>query len=201
MPIGHFDLMKHDFVHFILKLIENPLQDDQTEFLSDVMINLLLSFNLQFDGITENTVLEAMQQKKASKAFTEKILLLINREDDPVFVLKHTKPPMNTVIKILLDLFSLQETTNLFYTNDIKVLIDILVRQLSDLSAGDQRRKWYLELCRRILRNTEYSNHQHRALDLMKVFTRIFCEESVESIADQQIVREISNEFSHIFKA
>jgi hypothetical protein len=38
---------------------------------------------------------------------------------------------------MLVDLFSIPETTTLFYTNDVKVLIDILVRQLSDLSAGD----------------------------------------------------------------
>lgn len=137
MPIGHFDLMRHDFVLFMLNLIENPLEDDQTEFLSDVMLNLLLAFNLQFDNFAENIILEAMQQIKTSKSFTEKILLLINREDDPVFVLKHTKPPVNSVLKILIDLFSISETANFFYTNDIKVLIDILVRQLSDLSSGD----------------------------------------------------------------
>lgn len=102
MPVGHFDLMKHDFIFFILNLIENPLEDDQTFFLSDVMINLLLAFNLQFDNFTENTILEAMQQVKTSKSFTEKILLLINREDDPVFVLKHTKPPINSVLKSMM---------------------------------------------------------------------------------------------------
>lgn len=80
MPVAHFDLMKHDFVLFMLNLIENPLEDDQTEFLSDVMINLLLAFNLQFEIQSENTILEAMQQVKTSKSFTEKILLLINRE-------------------------------------------------------------------------------------------------------------------------
>ena len=35
----------------------------------------------------------------------------------------------------------------------------------------------------------------------MKIFTRIFCEETECSAGDQQIVREISNEFAHIFKA
>lgn len=201
MPIGHFDLMEKGFVEFLLNIIENPLEDDQTEFLSDVCLNLLLAFNLQFDNFAENTILETMQHVKTSKSFTEKILLLINREDDPVDVLRHTRPKVNSVIKILVDLFSIRETANLFYTNDIKVLIDILVRQLSDLSPGDVLRKWYLELCRRILRNTDYAEHQHRALDLMKIFTRIFCEETVESAGDQQIVREISNEFPHIFKA
>jgi hypothetical protein len=81
MPIGHFDIMKHDFVHFMLNLIENPLEDDQTEFLSDVMINLLLAFNLQFDTYHDtNTIMETMQQVKILKSFTEKILLLVNRE-------------------------------------------------------------------------------------------------------------------------
>lgn len=80
MPTANFELMKADFVLFMLNLIENPLEDDQTEFLSDVMINLLLAFNLQFDKFSENTILEAMQQIKTSKSFTEKILLLINRE-------------------------------------------------------------------------------------------------------------------------
>lgn len=80
MPTANFDHMKTDFVLFMLNLIENPLEDDQTEFLSDVMINLMLAFNLQFDNFSDNTILEAMQQVKASKSFTEKILLLINRE-------------------------------------------------------------------------------------------------------------------------
>lgn len=146
-----------------------------------------------------------------------------------MFVLKHTKPPVNTVLKMLVDLFSIPLTASMFYTNDVKVLIDILVRQLSDLCCGDpvsdgltfimsrefhftssfflfpplhsQLRRWYLELCRRILRNTDYAEHQHRALDLMKIFTRIFCEDVPEAISDQKIVREISNEFPQIFKA
>lgn len=34
-------------------------------------------------------------------------------------------------------MFHQESTAGLFYTNDIKVLIDIVVRQLSDLSPGD----------------------------------------------------------------
>jgi Protein of unknown function (DUF2013) len=138
---------------------------------------------------------------KTVKSFTEKILMLVNREEDPVHLLKHTPPPANSVLKILVDLYSFRETAALFYSNDNKVLIDILVRQLSDLSANEPIRRWYLELCRRILRNTNYSEHQHRRQDLMKIFTRIFCEETECSAGDQQIVREISNEFPQIFKS
>ena len=39
----------------------------------------------------------------------------------------------------------------LFYTNDLYVLIDIIVRQLSDLSGEDVKRKWYATMCQLVL--------------------------------------------------
>ena len=57
--------------------------------------------------------------------------------EDPLNIFEHTKPAANSVLKMFVDLFSTPETASMFYTNDNKVLIDILVRQLSDLSAGD----------------------------------------------------------------
>lgn len=44
---------------------------------------------------------------------------------------------MNTVLRMFIDIFSHSDTAGMFYTNDIKVLIDIVVRQLSDLDAGN----------------------------------------------------------------
>lgn len=59
--------------------------------------------------------------------------------DDPLnfFEDQPKRPTGNSVLKMFVDLFATRETAALFYTNDNKVLIDILVRQLSDLSAGD----------------------------------------------------------------
>ncbi|XP_055585691.1 NCK-interacting protein with SH3 domain [Uranotaenia lowii] len=201
MPINQQEHLRADFVIFLLNLIENPPETDIHMALSETMISLILSFNLQFDNFTDNVVLEAMEQIQTAKTFTEKILVMINREEDPVHTLKHTPAHTNPVLKMLVDLFSRPETASIFYTNDQSVLIDILVRQLSDLSAGEPIRKWYLELCRKIVRNTSYADHQHRKQDLMKIFTRIFCEETECSAGDQQIVREIANEFPQIFKA
>lgn len=201
MPINQQEHLRSDFIIFLLNIIETPPETDVHSVLPDTMINLILSFNLQFDNFTENVVLEAMEQIKTAKTFTEKILVLINREEDPVHTLKHTPAHINPVLKMLVDLFSRPETASIFYSNDQSVLIDILVRQLSDLSAGEPIRKWYLELCRKIVRNTSYAEHQHRKQDLMKIFTRIFCEETECSAGDQQIVREIANEFPQIFKA
>jgi len=58
--------------------------------------------------------------------------------DDPVRMFEYQTQSPNSVIKFLSDLYSCQRTANLLYTNDAKVLIDIIVRQLNDLSPGDQ---------------------------------------------------------------
>ena len=58
--------------------------------------------------------------------------------DDPVHMFQYQTNSPNSVIKFLSDLYSCQRTANLLYANDAKVLIDIIVRQLNDLSPGDQ---------------------------------------------------------------
>ncbi|KAH8292702.1 hypothetical protein KR018_003227 [Drosophila ironensis] len=218
MPVNHQDYLGVHFASFLLEIVEG----NNPELLVDMVIALILAFNQQFSEHTYNVIIEAMQNLPSAKVFTEKLLLLLNREDDPTRVLKHPNEHMNTVLRMFIDIFSHPDTAGMFYTNDIKVLIDIVVRQLSDLDAGStvcqilnitseynamahctdrQTRPCYLELCRRILRNTNYQEHQHRKHDLMKIFTRIFCEETECSASDQQLVREIANEFPQLFKA
>lgn len=52
----------------------------------------------------------------------------------------HNDEQMNSVIKFAIDLYSLEATSELIYTNDAKVLIDIIIRQLTDLSDEDKVR-------------------------------------------------------------
>ncbi|XP_076242766.1 NCK-interacting protein with SH3 domain [Calliopsis andreniformis] len=198
MPVTHLEQLGQDFIAFILDLIENPPDMDLEDQIPDLFVNLILSYNLQFTN-SENIVLNALKEKTVAKSFTEKILLLFNREEDPVRIFDHEPPPPHSVLKLFIDLFSNDITASLFYTNDVKVLIDIILRQLYDMFPGDKRRQ-YLELCRRVLRTSSYNEHRYRSEDLLKCFTRIFCEETGESQEDQQSVREISNEFPHLFK-
>ncbi len=47
----------------------------------------------------------------------------------------------NSVLKFISDLFSTiktKNTTSIFYSNDYNVLLDIIIRKLSNLSAEDQ---------------------------------------------------------------
>lgn len=51
---------------------------------------------------------------------------------------KHTPPAPHAVLKFLQDVFASPETANIFYRTDMMVMIDIAVRQISDLSPGDK---------------------------------------------------------------
>lgn len=68
-----------DFITFILDLIENPPDMDLEDQIPDLFVNLILSYNLQFTN-SENIVLNALKERTVAKNFTEKILLLFNRE-------------------------------------------------------------------------------------------------------------------------
>lgn len=57
--------------------------------------------------------------------------------EDPVHIFDHEPEPAHSVLKLVIDLFSRKKTAEHFYTNDVKVAIDIIVRQLADLSPGD----------------------------------------------------------------
>ena len=49
----------------------------------------------------------------------------------------HEPAPAHSVVKLMVDLFSEPAISRLFYTNDVKVLVDIVTRSLADLSPGD----------------------------------------------------------------
>lgn len=69
-----------DFAAFLFDIIESPPDTDVEEQLPDMFLNLVLSYNLQFISIEDNLMIQALLQRSIAKTFTEKILLLLNRE-------------------------------------------------------------------------------------------------------------------------
>ena len=56
-------------------------------------------------------------------------------------------------------MFRNRNCRDLFYTNDLYVLIDIIVRQLVDVATDDPRRMSYFIMCQLVLKNTNYDEH------------------------------------------
>ncbi|XP_056129696.1 NCK-interacting protein with SH3 domain-like [Lampris incognitus] len=206
VPYHHYEHLNAEFVCFLLSVVEEGLPSDTTEQLPDLFLNLLLAFNLHHTVPCTNVIMQELIKKNV-KILSEKVLLLLNRGDDPVCVFKHTPPAPHSVLKFLQDVFTGRESADIFYSTDMMVMIDIAVRQISDLSPGDKLRMEYLSLMHSIMRSTDYLEHRHRFCDLQSALQRILREEddpgeddgsATAKQMDKLIVQEIYREFPQI---
>ncbi|XP_072176871.1 NCK-interacting protein with SH3 domain-like [Diadema setosum] len=199
LPFTHYDQLHADFIGFLLDNIDQPPSADEMEQVPDLFVNLILAFNLHFRIPADNIVMKVLAERKTAKSFSEKIMLLVNRGVDPVKMFEHSQDTQDSLLKFMGDIFSSPTTSDLFYSNDMKVLIDIVVRQMTDLLPGDQVRTEYLSLILSIFTNTSYWEDCHRLAELEKAFVAIAIEEGKESEQDQMIVREIQKAFGTNF--
>uniref|UniRef100_A0A8C3VHI6 NCK interacting protein with SH3 domain n=1 Tax=Catharus ustulatus TaxID=91951 RepID=A0A8C3VHI6_CATUS len=200
LPYHHYEHLNSQFVQFLLDVIEDGLPSDTTDQLPDLFVNVLLAFNLHIPVPEHSVIMTTISKHSNVKTFTEKLLLLLNRGDDPVCIFKHQPQPPHSVLKFLQDIFASKDTASIFYHTDMMVLIDILVRQIADLSPGDKLRMEYLSLMHAIIRSTSYLQHQHRLADLQGILQRILGEEEDDQQCQMEklIILEIYKEFPEI---
>ncbi|XP_006733049.1 NCK-interacting protein with SH3 domain isoform X1 [Leptonychotes weddellii] len=197
VPYAHYEHLGTPFAQFLLSIVEDGLPLDTTEQLPDLCMNLLLALNLHLPAPDQNVVMSALSKHSNVKIFSEKLLLLLNRGDDPVRIFKHEPQPPHSILKFLQDVFASPATAAIFYHTDMMALIDITVRHIADLSPGDKLRVEYLSLMRAVIRSTPYLQHRHRLPDLQATLRRILNEEeaSPQGQMDRMVVREMCKEF------
>ncbi|XP_006978357.2 NCK-interacting protein with SH3 domain isoform X2 [Peromyscus maniculatus bairdii] len=200
VPYAHYEHLGTPFAQFLLSIVEDGLPLDTTEQLPDLCMNLLLALNLHLTAPDQNVIMAALSKHTNVKIFSEKLLLLLNRADDPVRIFKHEPQPPHSVLKFLQDVFSSTATASIFYHTDMMALIDITVRQIADLSPGDKLRMEYLSLMHSVVRSTSYLQHRHRLSDLQATLRRILAEEeaSPQCQMDRMIVQEMYKEFPEL---
>ncbi|KAL0978063.1 hypothetical protein UPYG_G00165450 [Umbra pygmaea] len=208
VPYHHYEHLNSSFIQFLLDVVEDGLPSDPTEQLPDLFVNLILAFNLHFTVPSTNVIMQTVIKKNV-KVFSEKIVLLLNRGEDPVCVFKHTPPAPHSILKFLQDVFASRDSADIFYQTDMMVMIDIAVRCISDLSPGDKLRMEYLSLMHSIIRSTDYMEHRHRLSDLQGALQRILGEDDDSAVddggaaakqMDKLIVQEIYKEFPQIIQ-
>ncbi|XP_058413762.1 NCK-interacting protein with SH3 domain [Diceros bicornis minor] len=197
VPYAHYEHLGTPFAQFLLSIVEDGLPSDTTEQLPDLCMNLLLALNLHLPAPDQNVIMAALSKHANVKIFSEKLLLLLNRGDDPVRIFKHEPQPPHSILKFLQDVFASPATAAIFYHTDMMALIDITVRHIADLSPGDKLRMEYLSLMHAVIRSTPYLQHCHRLPDLQATLRRILTEEEVspQCQMDRMIVREMCKEF------
>ncbi|CAP49233.1 uncharacterized protein PODANS_5_5590 [Podospora anserina S mat+] len=163
------DLMQIDdgFVTYLFQLIE-ALADDANDPYHYSVIRVLLVLNEQYmvaatSAATEpssispttNRVIKLLGVHGDSyRTFGENIILLLNRETETSQQL--------LILKLLYLLFTTSATYEYFYTNDLHVLLDVIIRNLLDLpSEMDILRHTYLRVLAPLLAHTQLSKPPH----------------------------------------
>uniref|UniRef100_H2YFX7 SH3 domain-containing protein n=1 Tax=Ciona savignyi TaxID=51511 RepID=H2YFX7_CIOSA len=192
VPVGFYDTIGADFIRFLLNHVESGSDFD------DIFVRLILAMNLHYITPHDNPTMGVMGGQTCT-TFSEKVMLLINRGDDPVAITEHTTPP-HSVLKFLQDIFSRVDTgRNFFYTNDLLVLIDIIIRNISDLPPGATARTEFLDLLLNLLHKSTYSELKHRNQEISEILTRISSEELPQDGGKESIVEFDKNIVEKIF--
>ncbi|PWY88474.1 hypothetical protein BO70DRAFT_427245 [Aspergillus heteromorphus CBS 117.55] len=154
-------LVDDDFVKGLFDIIEDLSYDVNDPYHYPV-IRVLLVLNEQFmisahDPIEENLSTNTLTNKVIKilsmhgnlyKTFGENIILLINREAETSLQL--------LTLKLLYLIFTTPSTYEYFFTNDLHVLVDILIRNLLDLpEEASALRHTYLRVLYPLLAHTQ----------------------------------------------
>ncbi|CAG8589071.1 221_t:CDS:2 [Cetraspora pellucida] len=135
------------FFDYLLNLVENT-RDEEDETFNYSVIHLMLSLNEQFmlavhgmindedNDLNHNTLIRVLFARiGTSKTFGENIIFMFNRA----------------------------ETTEYFYTNDLRVVIDVFIRELYDLpEESEALRHTYLRVLYPLITNTQLCRHPYK---------------------------------------
>lgn len=133
-------VINDSFIIYLFQLIEQ-LSDDADDPYHYPVIRVLLVLNEQYmclanvpsspdsEGPLTNRILKVLSMHGPSyRTFGENLILLLNRES--------SLGPQLLILKLLYLLFTTPATYEYFYTNDLHVLVDVIIRNLLDLDPG-----------------------------------------------------------------
>ncbi|OAA73660.1 hypothetical protein ISF_00561 [Cordyceps fumosorosea ARSEF 2679] len=177
LPLEELVLVDDDFIHSLFHIIEGVSTDVHDPYHYPT-IRVLLVMNEQYMlASTEpvegpegthapltNRIVKCLSLHGPSfRTFGENIILLLNRETETSLQL--------LILKLLYLLFTTKATYEYFYTNDLRVLLDVILRNLMDLP--DERislRHTYLRVLYPLLAHTQLSHPPHYKQDeILKV--------------------------------
>ncbi|VDB87133.1 unnamed protein product [Peniophora sp. CBMAI 1063] len=132
-------------------------------------------------GDGENRVFNVLKRRlHISQTFAENLIFMLNRAgrspEDLVMQL--------LVLKLLYLLFQTETTCEYFYTNDLRVLVDVFLRELSDLDdESESLRHTYLRVLHPLLTRTQLRDVPYKRPQLVRM---------LEGLVDKPEIREVS---------
>lgn len=166
-----------NFIAYMFQLIEG-LSEDVNDPYHYPIIRVLLVLNEQYmvastiaavdaseatAPLTNRVVKVLSLHGPRFRTFGENIILLLNRETETSLQL--------LILKLLYLLFTTKATYEYFYTNDLRVLLDVIIRNLLDLPDESMAlRHTYLRVLYPLLAHTQLSQPPHyKRQEILKV--------------------------------
>ncbi|KAI9143438.1 hypothetical protein BKA69DRAFT_128928 [Paraphysoderma sedebokerense] len=149
VEVVYLENLNVKFIEMLLEMVE-ATRDMSEEYLNDKLVWVLLALNehyLMFD--IDNKVFNLLRSRvDKSRTFGETLLFIFNRSSNETIHL--------LILKLLYLIFTTPETFHFFYTNDLDVLLDVLIRQLynTELISGKNLRHSYLRVLHVFLLNS-----------------------------------------------
>ncbi|GAB0139134.1 hypothetical protein EsDP_00007349 [Epichloe bromicola] len=169
LKVQDLALVDDAFVHYLFGIIEGVSDDVQDPYHYPT-IRVLLVLNEQYMLASTDTVVASSTNQPALltnrivkclslhgplyRTFGENVILLLNRETETSLQL--------LILKLLYLLFTTKATYEYFYTNDLRVLLDVIIRNLMDLP--DEKislRHTYLRVMYPLLAHTQLNQSPH----------------------------------------
>ncbi|KAK5799325.1 hypothetical protein F5H01DRAFT_357186 [Linnemannia elongata] len=175
-------LVDEDLLHYLLDLVERT-RTDADEGLNYGVIKLLLTFNEQFmlhmaacraarQYTPSNPLLSALSDRPgASCTFGENLIFMLNRAEESALQM--------LILKLLYLLFTSPHQTlnDFFYTNDLHVLVDVVIRELWNLPEEEEPlRHAYLRVMGPLLANTGLKREQpamYKRAEIIRVLSEL----------------------------
>ncbi|KAJ3067812.1 hypothetical protein HDU98_008983 [Podochytrium sp. JEL0797] len=152
LSISDLNEFTTDLVVALLGAVAKSSQSDQSEEYNYALIKLLLALNDQFmmknhaRNVIENRVISCLAPRlHLGKSLGANIVFMFNRADNAKV--------QRLTIRFLYKLFKTPETSALFYTNDLMVIIDVVLRELRAVAdENEEIQQGYLKLLPLLLR-------------------------------------------------
>ncbi|CDR37882.1 CYFA0S01e18690g1_1 [Cyberlindnera fabianii] len=174
-------IMDTFFVNYIFESL--VVTDIEEDMLNASKFRFILAVNEQFmiacrdDPKLENRVFTTIQQHVSSRNFSECLLVFFNRVEDTCLQIM--------ISKILYLILTTPDTMDLFYHNDLNVLVDVLLRELTNLSEEEENtRNTFLRVLHPLLKNEQFAQTPYKK-DQLRNILRYFAGESENKFWNQ----------------
>ncbi|ORY48256.1 hypothetical protein BCR33DRAFT_714657 [Rhizoclosmatium globosum] len=160
MSISELNEFTPELIVVLFDSVERTSHSDELEDYNYALIKLLLVINDQFmmknhaRNVIENQIIACLSPRLfLGKSLGGNIIFMFNRADNSRL--------QRLIIRFLYIVFKTPETATFFYTNDLRVILDVVLRESRAVADEDEEiQQGYLNLLPALLHNSQLQNYK-----------------------------------------